>query len=492
MASTGRLQIPQDPRADLYLNPENLQVDFRSASSQPASGKNVLRVVVQFFNEIVEDRFFSPSTKIGGSGYGRQSLSVPMGKNPKKKPLIEYTKDKTMILNVPNGCEGVIQTRDKIVPLSSLSGKNSDQLTTYSLPHETKGVLYLQDVQIYFEEIEKPQHIRPAPLIERFDNKELYRWLAVSLALHILLLFMLFVLPSGDEEKTIEDLPEKYQKILIKPTETKPYEPLIVSTPSLSQGTSTQQDAAKQVKQGSGREGEGKRAGGAEGKRGKSSAKKQVQRPSMDKVKNAGVLSFFTKQKSKSGGFEDLVDGSVQDVSKDIGRRSDRFGLPSETKERQGKGIKGNADGGGAKTASIGRGLSTKGRGGGAKGDGLADFGTGDDKTSVVAKIDADQVSVIGTLTQEEISKVIQNYLGQIQYCYEREIQRQPDLAGKLRVNFTIGLTGRVTQAGIQSTTLNSPPVETCVTGVFRRMPFPSPGGTVVEAVYPLTFNRAG
>ena len=209
----------------------------------------------------------------------------------------------------------------------------------------------------------------------------------------------------------------------------------------------------------------------------------------MTKVKNAGVLSFFANG-SKSN---DLVDGSISNLADNLAQsKTGRFGLEGETEVRQGKGLVGAGSGGGGKTTSIGNGLSTKGHGGGAKGDGLADLGTGKSRTSVVATIDADSATVVGSLTKDQIAKVIAAYMGQIEYCYERQLQREPHLRGKVLVNFVIGLSGNVTSASVPSSTMGSPVVESCITGVFRRMPFPSPGAGIVEATYPLVFNVAG
>lgn len=110
----------------------------------------------------------------------------------------------------------------------------------------------------------------------------------------------------------------------------------------------------------------------------------------------------------------------------------------------------------GGKTASIGSGLSTKGHGGNQKGDGLSDLGTGKARTNVVAKIDADSATVTGALSKEQIQKVISAYMGQVEYCYERELQKEPNLRGKILVNFVIGLTGAVTSASVTNSTMGN------------------------------------
>ena len=229
-------------------------------------------------------------------------------------------------------------------------------------------------------------------------------------------------------------------------------------------------------------------AGGPSGKRGASTP--GVQKPSLNKAKNAGVLSFFAKN-GKSGGFNDLVDGSVDTLATNLARpASGKYGLPGETTPREGKGLTGTNTGGGNTTANIGVGLGTKGKGAGIKGDGLSDNGTGKNKSSIVASIDAESATAVGSLSKDQIFKVIQAHMGAITACYERQLQIDPSIEGKIVESFVIGSSGRVTSASTQLTLMKSPPIESCINGVFRGMKFPSPAeGQIVEASYSFEFK---
>ena len=78
--------------------------------------------------------------------------------------------------------------------------------------------------------------------------------------------------------------------------------------------------------------------------------------------------------------------------------------------------------------------------------------------------------------------------------CYEREINAEhPALAGRVGTTFVIGSSGRVTEAGIESTTLKNANVERCVVQVIKRIDFPMPrGGGVVQVTYPFKYSPAG
>lgn len=96
---------------------------------------------------------------------------------------------------------------------------------------------------------------------------------------------------------------------------------------------------------------------------------------------------------------------------------------------------------------------------------------------------------VRGVLEKEVIRAVIQRNRNQIRYCYERELTKNPALGGRMEVEFTIGPDGAVASTVLGASTLDSPAVEACILGRFRRMQFPEPrGGGVVMVTYPLVF----
>jgi outer membrane biosynthesis protein TonB len=135
-------------------------------------------------------------------------------------------------------------------------------------------------------------------------------------------------------------------------------------------------------------------------------------------------------------------------------------------------------------------GIATKGKGGGATGvrDGTAlaggTVGTGD-----VAMVDEETV-IEGGLDRDVIADVIRRNLGQIRYCYERQLSSNPDLYGKLLVRFTIDAGGGVMDSKIDTSTLKSSLVEGCVLRRMAGWKFPLPkGGTQVRVSYPFLFK---
>lgn len=99
-------------------------------------------------------------------------------------------------------------------------------------------------------------------------------------------------------------------------------------------------------------------------------------------------------------------------------------------------------------------------------------------------------ISVDGELDRQTVQRYIQSKLDQIRYCYQSEVQRNPNLAGQIRAEWVILPTGNVASVKIGQTTLNSPAVEKCVVARIQSWRFPSPkGGGTVRVSYPFIFK---
>lgn len=97
---------------------------------------------------------------------------------------------------------------------------------------------------------------------------------------------------------------------------------------------------------------------------------------------------------------------------------------------------------------------------------------------------------VLGAIDKDSIDRVVKKHINAIRYCYQRQLQARPDLAGKVVIKFVIGQDGTVTSQETKTSTLKSPAVEDCVLGRFARMTFPEPrGGGIVIVSYPFLFS---
>lgn len=97
---------------------------------------------------------------------------------------------------------------------------------------------------------------------------------------------------------------------------------------------------------------------------------------------------------------------------------------------------------------------------------------------------------ILGALDLSQISVVIKRNMNAIQYCYQKELTKNPSLQGRVAVKFVITKDGSVSSATTKATTLNNPAVESCINSRFMQFQFPEPkGGGIVIVTYPFEFK---
>lgn len=133
--------------------------------------------------------------------------------------------------------------------------------------------------------------------------------------------------------------------------------------------------------------------------------------------------------------------------------------------------------------------IGTAGRGGGKSASGMGGLAAGGTGSGGVGLIE-EESEITGGLDRDIIAQYIKSQLGQILYCYERQLSGNAGLYGKVAVKFTIGPTGKVEQQLIGNTTLKNATVEGCILNKVAAWKFPAPqGGTRVLVTYPFLFK---
>ena len=163
-----------------------------------------------------------------------------------------------------------------------------------------------------------------------------------------------------------------------------------------------------------------------------------------------------------------------------------------------GLGLVGTGRGGGGTgegTIGLGNtGLIGKGGGGGTgagygRGSG-AGFGGRGTRVPMVRQAKAE---VQGALDKDIIRRIVRAHINEVRYCYNQALARDPSVQGRVKVQFTIGGTGRVPSAVVQETTLRDPAVGNCIAQAVRRWTFPKPeGGGSVIVSYPFILENGG
>jgi len=143
----------------------------------------------------------------------------------------------------------------------------------------------------------------------------------------------------------------------------------------------------------------------------------------------------------------------------------------------------------GAEGKTNGAKISTAGIAGGKGVGGMGNLANGKTGTGG-AELLEEEGEIVGGLDREIIAQYIRTQLGQILYCYERQLSASPDLFGKVSIRFTIGSKGEVETQRIGDSTLKNATVEGCILQRVAKWKFPTPeGGTKVNVTYPFLFK---
>ena len=189
-----------------------------------------------------------------------------------------------------------------------------------------------------------------------------------------------------------------------------------------------------------------------------------------------GAQKKLDKAFSGSGELQGMADAATGFAGDNENRKGDTLGSK----------IKGTNSGRGESTVGI-SGVGTKGKGTGTYGLGTGGIGN---KGSVDINVGGQEAEFVGSMDREAIRRVILNNKRAIRSCYERELQRRPDMYGKLVLQWNIEEKGRVTEAKVKSNSLGSSKVANCIISRLRTWRFPEPPpGVIGQVAYPFVFT---
>jgi outer membrane biosynthesis protein TonB len=172
------------------------------------------------------------------------------------------------------------------------------------------------------------------------------------------------------------------------------------------------------------------------------------------------------------------------------------------------KGVRVPGDASGFKTSALtGKGPSSGVQIGGAAGglatsginslirnDGAAGALGGKGDRQVAGKVTAQprlsQIKGTGELSKDEIQRVINSHVGEIQYCYEKQLRTNSGLAGRVVLEWSVSSSGSVSVVKVATSSLSSNDATKCMMDKVKNWKFPKPRGNgAVTIVYPFVFN---
>lgn len=349
----------------------------------------------------------------------------------------------------------VIRMNKKFTPTMALTPVSIACVPSTAWKTQKVGDLEISQKTVSLEDASKIAHISADQLVDE-DSK---RGVFVVLGAALLLVTVGIFGPKKQELEVVSAPPKVAQKIIVK-TEIKPKRKKAEAAPA-------QKVVVKEVAPSAGPK--------AEMPTGGSRVANMMKGLSGGRVSQ--LIGKVSAQAAKSGNVV-IATGGTKAGSGASGRALAAVG--SMEKSGRDWGTEGAGTGGGVGTVGRGGGRSASGMGG------LAAGGTGSGGVGLIE----DEGEITGGLDREVIAQYIKSQLGQILYCYERQLSAKPDLFGKVAVKFTIGPQGAVEQQLIGDTTLKNATVEGCILNRVAAWKFPAPqGGTRVLVTYPFLFK---
>ncbi len=95
-----------------------------------------------------------------------------------------------------------------------------------------------------------------------------------------------------------------------------------------------------------------------------------------------------------------------------------------------------------------------------------------------------------GELDRSAIALGIRSKMDTYRGCYQRQLQRTPNLQGTVTVEFVVDDVGVVDRARVASSSLGNAKVEQCIVQNLEGSQFPVPRGGTVVVTYPFNFTR--
>lgn len=225
------------------------------------------------------------------------------------------------------------------------------------------------------------------------------------------------------------------------------------------------------------------RQGGAIKTAKKEGANMKSEKPDPTKV---GLLSAFASKGAQkkldeaysgSGELSGMADQATGTAGSAENREGDQMGAKMKDTGAGGKG---------SQTVGI-SGVGTQGRGTGTTGYGTGGIGT---KGSVQINVGGQEGEFPGGMDKEAIRRVIREHIKEIRSCYERELQRSPDLYGKLVLEWDIEEGGRVSRCVVKSNALGNETVANCISARLKTWKFPDPPKDQIGRVsFPFVFS---
>lgn len=430
------------------------------------SAQERLRVAVLWHDTLVTEATVNPRQAVTIGTHPKNTLMIPdLADVGDRHALFTPNGPGSVTLNLTNKMtEGELHLAKDLTLEEARAAHGSD----ISLEPPHWGTVNLGELAIFFQFTEKSDMVPGAPLWTTIETSVLGSLLA-ALVLHFGILIAAFMLWDMNASLMELDLDNnRFLDVLMEEPEPEPEEEEIVE----------EDDSAS------------KKAGGEEGKFGEPDKIEESKVPKrdgqmVDKIKDIGVHKALTD--ISSSGALSSVFGNQNEFSDNLSMAMAGGDGPLVMGHGMGgMGMRGTGTGGGGEGFGRIHGMGRVDTGGGR---GTKSNLRGRKKKKKRARVKRGKLGMSGFCKEKDIVRVVNARQRGIQYCYEKELARNPELSGKITMSWRITLAGKVQKVIVEGSTLNNIKVEGCIKRNIERWTFPRPEGGMCQIRFPFVFN---
>jgi outer membrane biosynthesis protein TonB len=509
--------LASDPKAEfseyIFEDKTDLYPIFKYESS-----KQAVEVIILFKDQVFSIDYLPEGKStyfISGVYNAKNELEFPYLGKTEKFPFVDISSGQTTVHTLPGF--GIFYLSDK-------KRDTGHQGATINLQGQDLVRLQKDDLQIFVRNVQAPPKVLSAPILKRDPDFRKYLFICLFFAFAASVGMNSLNLP---EDKKIEELaPERLATILYK-------QPLYVNknkavaktedAPKVAQQApakpAVSQDVPKEnqpeikkpdimtTKEQNKKPDPGKKT--ATEKKVVKQGTEPVTKPTNQqaapmpakttatKVASAQGPSAFSTTNIKSLGHVEVYKSAdfSSTVSSMVAKGGTLTGVQTQSASGAGGEMTGAMTGvstgsGNIKTAGIQTNQgSLVGATTGVLGDSKGAEGLSAKKAIYTAGIPSETV-VLGSMDPDVIRRILLDHLAQFRYCYQKELEKTgAELSGMIKLDFTIGASGHVSGAGVDSASGLPNDVKKCVVGVLKGITFPEPmGGGTVDVKQPMNF----
>lgn len=449
------------------------------------NSENSLRVAIVWNGTILHERTFSQTSRpVVTVGEGRKStLPVPASGLPEHFEMFERT-DGGYKVRFTDKIEGTVVLGDEERTLGELvddqravrvgrvsTGEGASEVYEMTVVRGDRGMLHVDGAGVYFQLIEQRERVAGRGFGGVFEPA-LSGLILLAALLHVGFLAVVMLVWEPDLSMQQSDIPNRFVQVDVDEV-TDPVE-----------DDENEDDATREVS--------GKRAGGEEGEVGKEDETRETEVPDVDgetadeiDIEEVGALDALSEDSIGDGPLANLFDdqdGLSNSVEVAMSGEGDELEVGRGS---NGTGLRGTGGGGGGQGPGGIQDIGGVNAGGSGAGAAIPEK----ERKKVEPTVETGDATVGDFCDHADVRRVVEARANAIKYCYERRLQQNPELKGKVVAQWKITQDGSVAETSVAESSIGDSAVESCILRTLERQQFEAPDGGVCVINYPFVFS---